>query len=200
MDREEQLRGIDDDVVAAGDDGFGFQLGDDFVTGFLGVLQPRVILDVFVAKELRAIDDGPRLEVAGGPVGGRHGELRIRAHQPLRDARPLAGGEVLLLVDEQDLRAHKAHAGDRHRRRVQLHQERRLGVERHFERIALDRVVPRRDDFIGVGQHDFARDQDRVGARDGDGLFRDSRAAAGSTRFVAANPQAPLTSTRRPMP
>ena len=65
VDGEEQLRRIDDDVVAAGGDGLRLQLLDDFVAGLFGVLQPRVVLDVFVADELRAIDDGARLEIAG---------------------------------------------------------------------------------------------------------------------------------------
>ena len=61
---EEQLRRIDDDVVAAGGDGLGLQLLDHLVAGLLGVLQPRIVLDVLVAEQLRAIDDGARLEVA----------------------------------------------------------------------------------------------------------------------------------------
>ena len=65
VDGEEQLRGIDDDVVAAGRDGLGLQLLDHLVAGLLGVLQPRIVLDVLVADELRAIDDGAGLEVAG---------------------------------------------------------------------------------------------------------------------------------------
>ena len=62
--------GIDDDVVAAGGDRFGLQLLDHLVAGLFGVLQPRVVLDVLVADQLRAIDDGARLEVAAGAVGG----------------------------------------------------------------------------------------------------------------------------------
>ena len=71
VDRQKQLRRIDDDVVAAGDDGLRLELLDDFVAGLFGVAQPRVVLDVFVAEELRAIDHRPRLEVAAGAVGGR---------------------------------------------------------------------------------------------------------------------------------
>ena len=69
VDREEQLRRIDDDVVAAGGDRLGLQLLDDLVAGLLGVLQPGIVVDVLVADQLRAIDDGARLEVAAGAIG-----------------------------------------------------------------------------------------------------------------------------------
>jgi hypothetical protein len=64
MDGEKQLRRIDDDVVAAGADRFGGQFFNNFVSGFLGVRQPRVVLDVFVAEQLGAIHDRPILEIA----------------------------------------------------------------------------------------------------------------------------------------
>ena len=48
VDREKQLRRIDDDVVAARGDGFGLQLLDDFVPGFFRIAQPRIVLDVLV--------------------------------------------------------------------------------------------------------------------------------------------------------
>ena len=76
-----------------------------------------------------------------------------------------------MLVHKQDLRADEAHAANRHGGFVELHQELHLGVERHLERIALDRVVPAGHDLVGVGEDDFARGEDRVGARDGHGLF-----------------------------
>ena len=184
-----------------GDDRFRFQLLDDLVAGFLGVAQPRVVLDVLVADELRAIDDGARLEIAAGAIGGRGAELRIGPHQPLRDARSLARREVLLLVDEQDLRADEGHARHRQRCFVQLHQERDLGLERHVERIALERAGPGRHHLVGVGEHDLARREDaRWRARWRRPVPRRRAAAAGSTRLVAAKPHAPLTSTRRPRP
>ena len=105
VDGEEQLRRIDDDVVAAGGDRLRLQLLDHLVAGLLGVPQPRVVLDVFVADQLRAIDDGAGLKVAAGAIGGGRAELRIGPHQPLRDPRAFARREELLFVDEQDLRA-----------------------------------------------------------------------------------------------
>ena len=66
VDGEEQLRRVDDDVVAAGHHRLRLQLLHHLVAGLLGVLRPRVVLDVLVAEELRAVDDRPRLEVAGG--------------------------------------------------------------------------------------------------------------------------------------
>ena len=114
------------------------QLLDDFVTGLLGVLEPRVVFDVLVADQLGAVDDRAGLEVAAGAVGRRGGELRVGPYQPLRDARALARREIFLLVDEQQLRADERHAGHGQRRLVELHQERDLGVERHLERVALE--------------------------------------------------------------
>ena len=70
VDGEEQLRRIDDDVVAAGRHRLRLQLLDDLVAGLLGIPQPRIVLDVLVADELRAIDDGAGLEVAAGAIGG----------------------------------------------------------------------------------------------------------------------------------
>ena len=93
--------GIDDDVVAAGRDWSGLELLDDLVASPFRVLQPGVVLDVLVADQLRPIDDGARLEIAARAVGGSGRELRIGPHQPLRDPRALARGEVLVLVDEQ---------------------------------------------------------------------------------------------------
>ena len=173
VDRQEQLRRIDDDVEAAGGDGFGGQLLDDFVAGLLGILEPRIILDILVTEQLGTIDHGARLEISGIAIGGGRGELRIRAHQALRDPRALARCEIFLLVHELDLRVDEAHAFDGHRRLVQLHQERRLGFERHLERIATDGIVPVRDHLVGGGEHDLARLQNRVGPGDGDRLLGD---------------------------
>ena len=62
--------------------------------------------------------------------------------------------------------------GDRERRLVQLHQERDLGVERHVERVALERARPRRHDLVGVGEDHLARRERGVRAGDRDRLFR----------------------------
>ena len=169
---QEQLRRVDHDVVGAGRDRFRFQFLDRFMSGLLGVGQPRIVLHVLVADQLRAIDDGPRLEVAAGAIGGGRRELRIGADEPLGDPRSVGRGEELLFVDEQQLRVDEAHARHGQRRLVELHQECRLGVERHVERVALEGAGPRGNDFVGVGQDDLARGEPGVRARDGDGLFR----------------------------
>ena len=51
-----------------------------------------------------------------------------------------------------------------------------------------------------LASDDLARREHRVGAGDGDGLVGGGARGAGSTRLVAAKPQAPLTSTRSPRP
>ena len=91
MDGQEQLRRINDDVVAARDDRLRLQLLDHLVPGLLGVQKPWIVLDLLVAHQLGAIDDGAGLKIAGGAIGGGRGELRVGPHQPLCDARPLAG-------------------------------------------------------------------------------------------------------------
>ena len=149
------------------------------MAGLLGVGQPRVVVHVLVADQLRAIDDGPRLEVAAGAIGGGGRELRIGADEPLRDPRSVGRGEELLFVDEEQLRADEAHARHGQRGLVELHQERRLGVERHLEGIALERAGPRGDDLVGVREDDLAGGEPRVGARDGDRLFRRAAGRAG---------------------
>ena len=141
------------------------------MSGLLGVGQPGIVLHVLVADQLRPIDDGPRLEVAGGAIGGGRRELGIGADEPLGDPRSVGRGKELLFVDEEQLGVDEAHARHGERRLVELHQECRLDVERHVERVALEGAGPRGDDLVGVGQDDFARGEPGVRARDGDGLL-----------------------------
>ena len=53
---QEQLRRIDDDVVASRVDGFRRQFFDDVVTGLFGIGEPWIVFGVLVANQLGAID------------------------------------------------------------------------------------------------------------------------------------------------
>ena len=120
VDGEEQLRRIHDDVVAAGRDRLGLQLLDRFASRLVGIGEPRIVLDVLVADQLRAIDDRPRLEVPARAIGGGGRELRIRADEPLGDARSFRRAKVLLFVDEKNLRVDEGYTRNRERRQVRF--------------------------------------------------------------------------------
>ena len=50
------------------DDRLRLQLLDDLVASLLGIAQPRIVFDVLVADQLRAIDNGARLKIASGAI------------------------------------------------------------------------------------------------------------------------------------
>ena len=62
------------------------ELGHGFLAGGLGIFQPWILVEVFVAHLPRAGQSAARLEIARAPVDGGDGERRLRADDVLLDA------------------------------------------------------------------------------------------------------------------
>src|SRR5690242_12194555 len=95
-------------IVFAGSDWFGAELGDSFFARLLSFLQPGKVFDKFVADGFRAGKTAARLKIASAAIDGGDCEKRQRADDVMLDARAFGRSVKLLLVLKRKARSYKA--------------------------------------------------------------------------------------------
>ena len=174
VDGEEQVGRVDDEVVAAGLHRgrlrlLAQQLGD---LGQLAAPVPVAAGQVLPALADRRGQRAHALELAGGPVDGQRGELRVDAHALLAGARAGGVGVVLLLLHVHAAALHVLDAVGGHQLLGQLDEQRALLAVGHPERVDLVVGDPHR---VGVdrlrGQLDAVAVDGGGDLGDGDGLL-----------------------------
>ncbi len=189
VDGEEQVGRIQHQVVLAGLHRGRLQLlarlaggGDGVLDRVIGItvrsdatgqlhLAACIAIKELVAHAHRRGQAGTGAELAAGLVDGSGGEGQPDAMDVLVDERTVAGGEVLLLVDQEqggiDVVGARIQRGG-----IERQQQLDLVLDRHFHRIAADGCLPTHlaDRWGGRQLHRAGLDAG-IGAGDGGGLF-----------------------------
>jgi Fe-S cluster assembly ATPase SufC len=89
VNREPEVRRVQDEIVFAGRDAFRLELHHRLLAGLRGFLHPIVIPHVFVAHPLRTAERVARLKITRRSVHRRDREIRHAANEVLFDARAI---------------------------------------------------------------------------------------------------------------
>ena len=173
VNRQPQVRRVQDQRFLPHRRRLGLVHRHRFFRGDARFLEQGIPLHVLVAAAHRRRQRCAVVELAGGLVDRRDLEEGIRPDERLLDERSLGRGEELLLVDELHERAHEARARHLQRHLVDL-QQIELRLNRHLERVLLDRRVPVVLECLHRRQTDRLGVHPLVGARDLERLPRDA--------------------------
>ena len=142
-----EVRGMKHKIIFARLHGFGRELGHCLLTCLLRFGHPRIFLDVLVTPRLRPAQRVARLEVPFFAVNGGDCKLRKAADEVLLNARAVAGGEELLLVNKGHTGVDEADPLGLHRRFVEFQEKLDLFLDGNIKRVFLKRALPACDDL-----------------------------------------------------